>query len=230
MADQHPRTQGRSGMPRSVPLSVFFPMVALAAVVATVTVLLFHHPESQPLPGNVHSKSVTGFEGQLLSPRKPAPSVGGLRNYLGERVNLADYLGKAVFVTFLYTHCPDICPLMTAQLHNTLALLGPYRSRQLQIVAVSVDPKGDTRATVGQFLRAHQMTGRMKYLIGSAEQLGPVWEAWNVGSTIDAADPELVAHTALIYGISASGKLTTIYPENFHPQQIVHDLPKLLQG
>jgi protein SCO1 len=109
--------------------------------------------------------SVTGFEGQLLSPRKPAPAVGDLHNYLGERVSLRQYLGKAVFVTFLYTHCPDICPLMTAQLHNTLDKLGPYRSRQLQIVAISVDPRGDDRQTVARFLGAHQMTGRMKYLI-----------------------------------------------------------------
>jgi cytochrome oxidase Cu insertion factor (SCO1/SenC/PrrC family) len=114
---------------------------------------------------------------------------------------------------------------MTAELHNTLEKLGPYRSRQLQIVAISVD----TRQSVARFLKVHGMTGRMKYLIGDAEQLGPVWEAWNVGSTPDSVNPEFVAHSALIDGISASGKLTTIYPENFQPEQIIHDLPKLLQ-
>jgi protein SCO1 len=212
-----------------VPLSLFFPLIAIAAVVASVTVLLVNHHTSTPLPGNVRSESVTGFDGQLLSPLKPAPGVGDLRNYLGDRVNLADYRGRAVFVTFLYTHCPDVCPLMTAQLRDTLAKLGPYRSRQLRIVAISVDPHHDSRAAVAGFLKAHEMTGRMKYLIGDAAQLGPVWKAWNVGSTRDSASPELVAHTALVYGISASGKLTTIYPENFQPGQIIHDLPKLLQ-
>jgi protein SCO1 len=223
------RPSDRPEKRRGVPLPVFFPLIAIAAAVASVTVLLANNHSSPPLPGNVRSESVTGFDGLLLTPRKPAPSVAGLHNYRGEKVNLANYRGKAVFVTFLYTHCPDVCPLMTAQLHNTLAALGPYRSKQLQIVAISVDPNGDTRATVGEFLKAHGMTGRMKYLIGNAEELGAVWKAWNVGSTVDATNPELVAHTALIYGISASGKLTTIYPENFRPQQIVHDLPKLLQ-
>jgi protein SCO1/2 len=204
-------------------------MVAIASVVAAVTAILFHRSEGQPLPGNVHSKSVTGFDGQLLSPRKPAPAVGNLRNYLGDRVSLKEYLGKAVFVTFLYTHCPDVCPLITAQLHNTLERLGPYRSKQLQIVAISVDPEHDGPQAVAGFLQAHRMTGRMKYLIGDAEQLGEVWKAWSVGSTVDAQNPELVAHDALIYGISASGKLTTIYPENFQPQQIIHDLSTLLE-
>jgi protein SCO1/2 len=212
-----------------VPLSVFFPLIAVTAVVASVTVLLVNNQSSPSLPGNVHPESVTGFDGQLLSPRKPAPPVGALRNYLGERVNLANYRGKAVFVTFLYTHCPNVCPLMTAELHSTLEKLGPDRSEQLQIVAISVDPHHDTRQSVAHFLKVHGMTGRMKYLIGDAEQLGPVWEAWNVGSTRDSVNPEFVAHSALIYGIGASGRLTTIYPENFQPEQIIHDLPKLLQ-
>jgi protein SCO1/2 len=208
--------------------SALLPLIAIAAIVATVTVLIATHNSSSALPGDVHSEAAKGFDGELLSPRRPAPSVGGLRNYLGERVDLHDYRGKAVFVTFLYTHCPDVCPLMTAELHDTLVKLGPARSKRLQIVAISVDPRHDTRRAVAHFLQLHRMTGRMKYLIGNAKQLGPVWEAWNVGSTPDSVNPEFVAHSALIYGIGASGRLITIYPENFQPAQIIHDVPKLL--
>ncbi|HEY2333711.1 MAG TPA: SCO family protein [Solirubrobacterales bacterium] len=214
---------------KGVSFSRLFPLIAIAVALAAVTVLLIANHSSSSLPGNVHSESVTGFDGQLLSPRKPAPPVGGLRNYLGERVNLAAYRGKAVFVTFLYTRCPDVCPLMTAELHDTLEKLGPARSRQLRIVAISVDPHHDTRQAVAQFLEEHEMAGRMKYLIGNANQLGPVWKAWNVGSTPDSVNPEFVAHSALIYGIGASGRLTTIYPSNFRPEQIIHDLPELLR-
>lgn len=230
--DDEPKAKDPAATPkrsRGVPLSLVLPLVALAAIVASVTVLLVSNHSTQALPGNAQSKSVTGYDGQVLEPLKPAPSFGGLRNYLGEPVSLAAYRGKAVLVTFLYTHCPDICPLITSQLHNTLEKLGPFRDRQVQIVAVSVDPRGDNPQTVAAFLKAHEMTGRMKFLIGSAVQLGPVWKSWNVGSTRDAGNPELVAHTALVYGVSASGKLVTIYPENFQPGQIVHDLPKLLQ-
>jgi cytochrome oxidase Cu insertion factor (SCO1/SenC/PrrC family) len=96
-------------------------------------------------------------------------------------------------------------------------------------VIVSVDPHGDTRAAVAQFMRLHELAGEAKYLIGSAAQLGAVWKEWNIGSQADADNPALVAHTALVYGISGhSGKLTTIYPANFTPSEIVHDLPKLV--
>ena len=43
-----------------------------------------------------------------------------LRNYLGRRVTLAQYRGKAVLVTFLYTNCPDICPLIASNLRVAL--------------------------------------------------------------------------------------------------------------
>jgi cytochrome oxidase Cu insertion factor (SCO1/SenC/PrrC family) len=54
-----------------------------------------------------------------------------------------------------------------------------------------------------------------------------VWSAWNVGSQRDASNPELVAHSALVYGITASGKLKTVYAANFNPGEIVHDVPLL---
>lgn len=48
-----------------------------------------------------------------------------------------------------------------------------------------------------------------------------------MGSTREVGHPSLVAHSALVYGINASGKLTTVYPASFAPSQIAHDVPKL---
>ncbi len=76
--------------------------------------------------------------------REQAPPIH-LRNYLGRRSRCPQYRGKAVLVTFLYTHCPDICPLITSNLRVTLNMLGAQAS-QAQIIAVSVDPRGDTPA------------------------------------------------------------------------------------
>jgi protein SCO1/2 len=136
--------------------------------------------------------------------------------------------GKPLLVTFIYTHCPDVCPLIASNLGVVLKELGP-RANGVNVVAISVDPKGDTPATVAKFLGERDLNGKMDYLVGDAQQLGPVWEAWNVGSERDAESPEFVAHSALVYGVSASGRLVTIYPANFKPSQIVHDLPKLAQ-
>jgi hypothetical protein len=73
--------------------------------------------------------------------------------------------------------------------------LTPALRRDVAIVAVSVDPTGDTADTVAAL-------------------------AWNVGSEKDVSRPELVNHSALVYGVSASGKLMTI-----HAEHSPHDKP-----
>jgi protein SCO1/2 len=161
-----------------------------------------------------------------LSPVLPAPALA-LRNYLGQPVNIASYRGKALLVTFLYTNCPDICPLMTANLHAAQTVMGPKLASKAQIVAVSVDPKGDTRKSIGDFLARHHMTGRMQYLVGTPKELAAVWQAWGVGSEKDASQPQFINHSGLIYGVTASGKRVAVYASNFKPSDVAHDVPLL---
>jgi protein SCO1 len=149
-----------------------------------------------------------------------------LRDYQGHAVNLASYRGRAVLVSFIYTHCPDVCPLIVGNLHAAQAMLGNAAGK-LQIIAVSTDPRGDTPRTVAAFLRAHQMVGRMKYLIGTRAQLGRVWKAWGIVAHPAKANPDLVEHSAEIFGIGADAKVYTLYPANFKPRAIAHDVPIL---
>ena len=206
--------------------AVLIPLVGLVAILLVLTLVLAGESSKRKLPGGASAGRSNQFAGQVLTPRTAAPTID-LDNYLGKRVTLAQYHGKPVLVTFLYTHCPDVCPLIATNLRAVQARLGAA-ARGVQIIAVSVDPHGDTPKSVGNFLHVHDMTGRMQYLIGAAARLAPTWKAWNVGSQQDASNPELVSHSALIYGVSASGKLTTIYPANFKPSDIVHDVPALL--
>jgi protein SCO1 len=175
----------------------------------------------------IPAAATADYAGATADPSKPAPPLQ-LKDSLGQPVNIDEYRGKAVLVTFIYDHCPDVCPLIVSNLHAAQNELGP-EAKKLQIIAVSVDPKGDTPKTVKAFLKDHQMTGRMKYLIGSRSQLENVWQNWNINTHNDPSrkDPDAVEHSALIYGISGSGDVTTLYPANFKPQQIVHDVPVL---
>ena len=177
---------------------------------------------------SVHASANASFDGAKANPPKPAPSLK-LDNYLGQPVNLKNYRGKAALVLFIYDHCPDICPLMVSNLHAAQNQMSAAERKQVQIIAVSVDPKGDTPTTVKKFLAEHQMTGRMQYLIGSRPQLENVWSDWNIVAKSDPSrkNPDAVEHSALIYGISGSGEITTLYPASFKPGEIVHDVPIL---
>jgi protein SCO1/2 len=175
--------------------------------------------------GTRSAATASRLHGVPTTPPYSAPPLR-LRNYNGNQVDLTSYRGKAVLVTFIYTHCPDVCPLIVGHLHAALAELGP-KAKQLQIVAVSVDPKGDTPKTVTKFLREHQMRGRMDYLIGSRPQLERTWKAWGIGAQVPKRNPELVEHSAYVFGIDASGKVDTLYSANFQPSWIVRDAPVL---
>jgi protein SCO1 len=208
---------------------MLLPLLAIVAIVgATAAIVAGTGNGSQSLPGGAHSTKSASFLGNELLPAKAAPGLP-LRNYLGgSRVNIAAYRGKAVLVTFLYTHCPDVCPLIAANLGVALHLMGPKAASKVQVIAVSVDPRGDTRQTVTAFLQAHGMTGRMLYLTGSPRELGHVWQQWGVGSERDAQQPAFINHSAVVYGIDATGHLRTVYiGASWKPSEIAHDVPLL---
>jgi protein SCO1/2 len=173
-----------------------------------------------------------GGAASLMAPSEATPPYRApditLRDSLGRTVRLSQFRGRAVLLTFIYDHCPDVCPLIVSNLHNALAQMGSQAAKA-QVVAVSVDPRGDTPKTVKAFLAAHEMTGRMEYLIGSKQQLAPVWKQW--GIQVQASpDSREVGHSAFVYGITGSGEVKALYPSNFKPAWVVHDVPILAAG
>ncbi len=166
----------------------------------------------------------SGFQGLVIRPEKPEPPLA-LRNYTGARVNLRAFWGKAVLVTFVYTHCPDVCPLIVSNLAAAQRQLGE-RARGVQIVAVTVDPKNDTSVAVRKFLAERGATGRIDYLLGTRRQLLPVWKTWGVAVDVNKYE-DTEAHSALVFGITPAGKIAVVYSSNFTPAQIVHDVPLL---
>jgi protein SCO1 len=201
-------------------------LLALVLLAGAAALLTIGGSAASPTRSSRSARQSGFHSAGVLSPPRPAPPLA-LKNYLGQPVSVDAYRGRAVLVTFLYTHCPDICPLVTSNLRVAQGLMGPAVAAKAQVIAVSVDPRGDTPGAVAAFLARHRMTGRMQYLVGSAGQLARVWSAWGVGSERDAQQPELVNHSGLVYGITASGRQTTIYAANFQPVDIAHDVPLL---
>lgn len=160
------------------------------------------------------------------SPTKPAPEIA-LKNSLGQPVRLSDFRGKAVYLMFIYDHCPDVCPLMVSSFHTALSRMTPAERAKAEIVAVSVDPKGDTPKTVNAFLAERLMAGKMQYLLGTKTQLTPVWKDWGIKVETSPENREQVGHSAFVYGITASGRVKALYPSNFKAGWIVHDTPIL---
>ena len=168
------------------------------------------------------------YLGGTIKPVVAAPELG-LRTWDGRRITMANYKGKAVLVTFLYVHCPDVCPLIVDNLSRVKARLGPA-GKKLRIVAVSVDPAGDTPAAVKKFLIAHRVLKDIDYLVGSQDQLAAAWSRWGIGARVDKQNHALVEHSAVIWGIDAKGRRATFYPATgFDAADIERDVRLLLK-
>jgi protein SCO1/2 len=201
-------------------LNIVLAALALVVIVAGVALLVAGGGKGHSTVSTQPASSK--YSGSLASPAQAEPPLS-LRNYKGQRVNIAQYKGKAVLVTFIYTKCPDVCPVIAANLGAALNLMGPANAAKVQLIAVSVDSRTDTPPAVAKFLKTHGVLGRMQYLIGTTPELARVWKAWGVGSEKDSSNPELVNHSGLVYGVSASGKVTTLYAANFTSREVAHD-------
>jgi protein SCO1/2 len=129
--------------------------------------------------------------GDVLAPPAPAYNFR-LTDHHGQVVALSDLRGKAVALTFLYTRCPDACPLVAELMRSAYEKLGNDASRTA-FVAVSVDPRGDTPESVQAFLEVHRVEGVLTYLHGTFAQLRPVWDHYEVGTGAEEAAPTAVA-------------------------------------
>jgi protein SCO1/2 len=175
--------------------------------------------------GEAAATAAAGFEGGVVSPRRQAPPLR-LRDIDGRTVDIRDFRGDPVLVTFVYANCPDVCPLIMENLRRVRAMAGPPGAR-MRVIAVSVDPTGDTAPVVRRFLAAHRVRGLVSYLVGTRPELEATWGDWQVATTVPRDDPELIEHSALIYGVTASGELATAYPVGFEAAAIARDLPLL---
>ena len=178
--------------------------------------------------GAAASVTVTGgsgrFAGGELDPPQPTPDFT-LTDQSGQKVSMGDQRGKLVLLTFLYTNCPDVCPLITQNLNEALQMLGATRD-DVRVLAVSVDPEGDTPKSVDEYAKAHHLLPEFRYLIGSRDELTKVWRAYDVAAV--ASDPELVDHTAYTMLVDRSGEGRVIYDSSVKARDIVHDVDELL--
>src|SRR5437588_12707687 len=92
-------------------------LVALACLVATGC----GGPLKKHATGPTQRPSV--YAGAVANPPKAAPALVQ-HDSLGKRFDLASQRGKVVLITFIYTHCPDVCPLIIGNLHTALVQLG----------------------------------------------------------------------------------------------------------
>lgn len=169
------------------------------------------------------------YRGGQVLPLQPAPEIG-LKTVDGDVVKMADLRGKVVLVTFVYSHCPDVCILIVESMKAARLKLGK-QARDVVLVAVSVDPKGDTPKAVKEFLVRHNVRDSLRYVIGTRAQLEPIWKSWAVAVQEDFEHPALVEHSGVVWIVDPNGNRAVYYPvSSVKANDLVHDITLLLDS
>jgi protein SCO1/2 len=164
------------------------------------------------------------YRGQQLT--GPAPGFS-LHDDTGKTVSLAGARGHWVVVTFLYTHCPDVCPVIAGKL-NAVLRTPLAKHAGLRVLAVSVDPRRDTPAAVRQYAKERSLLPTFSYLIGSHAQLARVWREYHIA--VQAGPSGTVTHDAIEFLIDPRGRERLIYDRldlGNLTADVVHDLDRL---
>ena len=158
------------------------------------------------------------FEGALMPPGVRAPDFA-LRDERGRPVTMSQFRGRPVAVTFLYTTCEDTCPAQAQQIKGALDQL----DRPVPALAIAVDPPRDTPAKAREFLDKYDLAGRMRWVLGSREQLEPLWR----GFAIQEQLPD-IEHQARIVLVDREGYQRIGFPaDQATPERLAHDLREL---
>lgn len=185
--------------------------------VACVAAAAIARSQSTPTPAS--SQAATRFAGPTLPPGLRASDFS-LPDQDGKPASLSQYRGQVVVVTFLYSHCTNTCPVTAQQIRGAFDDLG----RDVPALAISVDPANDTPESTRQFLVKQYVNGRIRFLLGSQQQLAPVWKSYFVSPQSQGLD-----HTAFVYLVDRRGQLRIGFPaQTLTPEALAHDLRMLL--
>jgi protein SCO1 len=169
--------------------------------------------------GQGTASSSTGFEGALRPEGIDPQPLTGLRDEDGRPISLDSLRGRPVVVTFMYTTCKDTCPLTAQQIRGALDDVGT----DVPVLAISVDPRNDTRARAKAFLVKQQMIGRMHFLLGSSSALERQWRAYGI-----QPQGKGLEHSAYVILLDGRGVQRVGFPaDQLVPEQLAHDIRAL---
>jgi protein SCO1/2 len=146
----------------------------------------------------------------------------------GKEVTLKSVRGKVVAVTFIYTWCPDICPMLTDKMARVQGELGPDFGSKIAFVSITIDPERDTPAVLKEYAQNFQADlAGWSFLTGEPAAVLDVAHRYGV-AVAKRADGS-VDHTLLTTLIDRRGTMRVQYlGYRFDQEEFRHDLESLV--
>ena len=153
-----------------------------------------------------------------------------LTDHNGKPRTLEGFRGKVVVVAFGFTHCPDVCPTMLADLAAAVKELGEDGAR-VQVLFVTVDPGRDKPELLREYVPAFNPS--FLGLTGDDAALAKVRKDFNVYANVrEGRTPGAytVDHSAQMFVFDAGGRVRLVVPPGIASKALASDLRILLNS
>jgi len=109
-----------------------------------------------------------------------APELA-LVDQAGRPLTLRDLRGKVVLLTFIYSSCSDVCPLITVAMVALQRRLVAAEREQVFFLSVTTEPEVDTPEVLQAYARHHgaDLTS-WAFLAGSLQAVQEVWRSFGL--------------------------------------------------
>lgn len=165
------------------------------------------------------------FRADIVIPEKntPAPEFS-LPDQSGRKISLAGLRGRVVAMTFLDSHCKQLCPLEADQLAQVQRAVG--KAVPLSLLVISVAPATDTPASERAFATEHGWSGDWHWLGGGADQLAAAWKAYGIAVQ---PSPDDILHSSVLYLVDKKGYERAAFAAGLEPARVAGDIRILAQ-
>jgi protein SCO1/2 len=153
----------------------------------------------------------------------PAPSFT-LTDQSGKKFQFKPTGGELVLITFVYTTCPDVCPLFSANFAAIQRKLEEEKQENYLLLSISTDPKRDTPAKLKAYADAFKADLKhWRFLTGPPIALAEVWKKFGV-NVKDLGNGQ-IQHTNLTTLIDSKGtRRVDYYGDKWQVKEILKDM------
>lgn len=151
-----------------------------------------------------------------------------LINQDGKRLKLADYRGKALVITFIYTRCPlpDYCPLMSENFSTMVKeISGDAAMRgSVRLLSISIDPEFDQPTVLREYAKRYGAASGTAWDLatGKPEEVRRIAKFFGLDYWQESGQ---IIHALVTAVIDGEGKIVRIYRGNdWKPAEVLEDI------
>ncbi len=175
-----------------------------------------------------------GFATATTGSPAPFPVIGKpaadftLIDQTGQTIRPSQFRGKLVLLNFIYTHCVDVCPIVTASLVRVQRGLMQHGwwVKDVVFISVTTDPARDIPEVLKRYAEAKGAdSAGWHFLTGDLATVAQVHKMY--GIYVQPKDKGLQDHALPTFVIDRKGIVLGAYEVTLNSQDVLSDLEKL---